>query len=191
MKLEKNYAPGTIRKRIGALSRTWTPTCASTRTFRSATPEPPAPRRGRVQRQGRRRVRKLGKEAKEDVVRERRFSPRRVRSIIRALAGEKREDRERPLELKEADALRMLFLPSTTAVSGFARPTPSLPEQIDMRRRVLKIRTSKQWYGRVKMRRCRCGRSCTPPSRTTCRCASSGPTSRSTRGGTARGRKST
>jgi integrase len=153
MKLEKNYAPGTIRKRIGALSRTLDAYLRKHPDLQIGNPLNLLPRGAAAYNaKDAADVRKLGKEAKVDVERERRFSPGEFEKIIRALAGEKRVDRERPLELKEADALRMLFLAIYYSGVRLREAYTILPEQIDMRRRVLKIRTSKQWYGRVKMR---------------------------------------
>jgi integrase len=153
MKLEKNYAPGTIRKRIGALSRCLDAYLRKHPEIQLGNPLRLLPR-GAASYNGKdaQEARKLGKDAKEDSVRERRLHAGEFDRIVRALAGEKRDDRERPLELKEADALRMLFLLVYYSGIRLREAYTLTAGQVRMRDRSLDIRSSKQWYGRVKMR---------------------------------------
>jgi integrase len=98
LKRENNLAPGTVRKRVGALSRAldWylrshpdvamsnplrlLPKGYSTYTAKDAAALKAT--KGRV---------------KTDVIRDRRLQPEEEQAIVRALSGQKRPDRERPL----------------------------------------------------------------------------------------------
>jgi integrase len=153
MKLTRNYAPGTIRKRVGALSRCLDAYLRKHPDIQLGNPLRLLPRgAASYNAKDADEAKKLGKQPRVDEVRERRLHPGEFDRILRALAGEKRPDRERPLDLKEADALRMLFL--VLAYSGVRlREAYTLTAgQLDMRRRVMRIRSSKQWYGRVAWR---------------------------------------
>jgi integrase len=153
MKLQRNYAPGTIRKRIGALSRCLDAYLRKHPDVQLGNPLRLLPRGAATYNaKDAAEARKLGKEAKQDEVRERRLHPGEFERVIRALAGEKREDRERPLELKEADALRMLFLLVYYSGIRLREAYTITAGQLRMRDRALEVRSSKQWYGRVKMR---------------------------------------
>ena len=153
MKLERNYAPGTIRKRIGALSRCLDAYLRKHPDIQLGNPLRLLPRGAAAYNaKDAEEARKLGKAPKEDVVRERRLHPGEFERIIRTLAGEKRPDRERPLDLKEADALRMLFLLVYYSGIRLREAYTLTTRQVRMRDRALDIRSSKQWYGRVKMR---------------------------------------
>lgn len=153
MKYEKNYAPGTIRKRISSLSRcldwwlrrhpdlTWgnhlklLPRGASTYTAKDA-----------------RVVADAGKQAKQDVVRDRRLLPGELDRIAAALRGEKRPDRERPLSNKDGLAFPTLFY--LILYTGLRLREAYLLETswIDLKRATIRLRCSKQWYGREKWR---------------------------------------
>ena len=161
MKLVRNYAPGTIRKRIGALSRTLDAYLRKHPDIQLGNPLRLLPRGAAAYNaKDAEEVKKLGKEAKEDVTRERRLHPGEFERIIAALSGQKRgegaleklEPRERPLDLRQADALRMLFLLIFYSGIRLREAYTITAGQLRMRERVIKIRSSKQWYGRVKFR---------------------------------------
>ena len=153
MKHEKNYAPGTIRKRVSSLSRaldwwlrrhpelTWgnplklLPRGASTYTAKDA-----------------RVVSENGKQAKQDMVRDRRLLPGELDRIKAALRGEKRPDRERPLSAKDGLAFPTLFY--VILYGGMRLREAYMLESswIDLKRSTIRLRCSKQWYGREKWR---------------------------------------
>lgn len=153
MKLSQNFAPGTIRKRLGALSRCLDDYLRKHPDVTVGNPLRLLPRGASTYNaQDREQVEKLGKVAKVDEVRKRRLNPGEYAKIIKALAGEKREDRERPLDLKEADGLRMLFLLIYLTGLRLREAYTMRAGQLLIRERVVRVRSSKQWYGRVKWR---------------------------------------
>lgn len=153
MKIQDNLAPGTIRKRVGALSRCLDDYLRTHKDMNIGNPLRLLPRGAATYNaKDRDEVKKLGGEAKEDVTRARRLQPGEYGRIIDALAGKKREDRERALDLKDADALRMLFLLIYYTGVRLREAYTLRAKQVLMRERVLRIRSSKQWYGREKWR---------------------------------------
>ncbi len=156
MKLEQNFAPGTIRKRVGALSRCLDDYLRKHPDVTVANPLRLLPRGASTYNaQDRAHLDKLGdadKVAKVDVVRDRRLKPGEYVRIIKALAGEKREDKERALDLKEADGLRMLFLLIYLTGVRLREAYTMRVGQLQLRERVVKVKSSKQWYGREKWR---------------------------------------
>lgn len=162
LKLERNFAPGTIRKRVGSLSRCldwWLrqhpdamvgnplrllPKGAATYTpkDRADIEALNAAAGGHV---------KL-KVAKEDIQRERRLLPGELERIERVLAGELRPDRERTIKLDDAPAVHAMFL--LILCTGLRlRETYTLRRgQFSLAKRVIRARASKQWHGKVKYR---------------------------------------
>ena len=162
LKLERNFAPGTIRKRIGSLSRAldwWLrkhpdamvgnplkllPRGAATYSERdaellarlaaNATPD------------------EKPKVVKEDVVRDRRLKPGELEQILAVLDGHKRDDRERALDLRHQAALRVLFLLIYNTGMRLREAYTLTRGQIDLARRSIRVRSSKQWRGKVKFR---------------------------------------
>lgn len=153
MKHTNNYAPGTIRKRIASLSRCldwWLrrnpdlphgnplkllPRGASTYTAKDA-----------------RVAAESGKQVKQDVVRDRRLLPGELDRIAAALRGEKRPDRERPLSAKDGLAFPTLFY--VILYTGMRLREAYMLETswVDLKRSIIRLRCSKQWYGREKWR---------------------------------------
>jgi integrase len=153
MKLIDNLAPGTIRKRIGAVSRCIDDYLRQHPDVQVANPLRLLPRGSATYTaQEAERAVKLDLVAKRDQVRDRRLQPGEYGRIIKALAGEKRADRERPLDLKEADALRMLFVLIYQSGVRLREAYTLRAGQLQMRARVLRIQSSKQWHGRVVFR---------------------------------------
>lgn len=153
MKLVQNFAPGTIRKRLGALSRCLDDYLRKHPDVTVGNPLRLLPRGASTYNaQDRNQVEKLDLKAKVDQVRDRRLKAGEYTRIIKALAGEKRLDRERPLDLKEADALRMLFLLIYNTGIRLREAYTMTTQQLQLKARVIRVRSSKQWYGREKWR---------------------------------------
>lgn len=151
LKVERNLAPGTIRKRVASLRRAldwhlrqhpalqWSnPLRLLARDFAAYRPD------------DERLVEAAGGEVKRDVERDRRLQPGEEQRIRAALAGEKRPDRERALV--PDPAFRLLFLLILHTGLRLIEAYTLRCDQIDLARRVISVRSSKQRQGRVKVR---------------------------------------
>lgn len=153
MKLLANYAPGTIRKRIGALSRCLDDYLRHHPDINIANPLRLLPRGAAAYNaQDAAQMVALDKKPKIDQVRERRLRPGELEAIYAALAGHKRDDRERPLDLKEGAALRMLFELILWSGVRLREAYMLRVSQVRLQARTLHVKSSKQWYGREKYR---------------------------------------
>lgn len=151
LKVKRNLAPGTIRKRVASLRRAldwhlrqhpalqWSnPLRLLERDFATYRPD------------DERLVLEAGGQVKRDEERERRFHPGEEARIMAALAGEKREDRERALV--PDPAFRLLFLLILHTGLRLREAYTLRCDQIGLARRVISVRSSKQRHGRVKVR---------------------------------------
>lgn len=145
LKLKANLAPGSIRKRIGALARAidWymrrTPDVAVGNPLRSL-PRGSATYSAKDAAE----AKKLGKKARQDKVRERRLLPGEHERILRALAGDKRADKQRALDVDED--LRDLYLLVLHTGIRLREAYTIRADQVGAR--VLRIKSTKQWHGR-------------------------------------------
>lgn len=115
MKVEQNLAPGTIRKRVGALARMldWhLRRDAETGAQPLANPLRLLPKNYSAYNEHERREVSAdpNKKVKIDVERDRRLAEGEEACILAAMNGEKREDRQRPLLMPERQAMIDLFL---------------------------------------------------------------------------------
>ena len=164
MKLDasKNYAPSTIRKRIGSLSRCFDWWLRQADGVNFGNPLKLLPR-GLASYNGKDREEIAQANAagvpgaqalsvRVDVSRERRLFPGEQEKIERAMAGEKRPDRERALDAPDMPALSVLF--SLIVWTGLRlREAYTLTRgQVQLDALKLRVRTSKQWHGNVKWR---------------------------------------
>ena len=150
----KPIAPSTIRKRIGALGRVldW--------HWRRVTPQgelPPAnplrllPRGYSLYSQGEaNELAKFDKVAKRDQMRNRRLAPGEEDRILAALAGEKRPDRERALDVDPAFA--MLFRMIVATGMRLREAYRLRVDQVDIKRRLINVEGSKGHRGVIKPR---------------------------------------
>lgn len=152
LKRERHLAPGSIRKRVAALAhaldahhrrqeRTWAnPLRNLARGYSTYSEEDVSSLAAR------------GKSARTDVKRDRRLDHGEEKRIRAALAGEKREDRERPLEMPDGPALTMLF--DLIVLSGMRlREAYTLRvDQIDLPRATINVNGSKAKVGTAKPR---------------------------------------
>lgn len=159
MKLQHTYAPGTIRKRIGALSRCIDDYLRKHPDALVGNPLKLLPRgAASYNSHDTARLAKLDKAPKQDVTRERRLLPRQgdvageYDRIMAVLNGFKRPDRERALQLKEGIAFRMLFLLILHTGLRLMEAYMLTVSQVDLAGKNLRVRASKQWHGRVKYR---------------------------------------
>lgn len=164
MKLDqdKNYAPSTIRKRIGSLSRCLDWWLRQAKDVNFGNPLKLLPRGlAAYSSKDSSDVAALNANAKEggksikvrvDVHRERRLLPGEWEKICAALAGERRQDRERALSGEDRPALAMLFSLIVWTGLRLREAYTITRDQVHLDSRKLAIRTSKQWHGRVKWR---------------------------------------
>lgn len=165
MKLDqdKNYAPSTIRKRIGALSRCldWWLRQAKDVNFGNPLKLLPRGLAAYSSKDGQ-DVAALNAAAAEDggksirvrvdVHRERRLRPGEFDKITAALAGAQRPDRERPLSGEDRPALAMLFTLIVWTGLRLREAYTLARGQVNLEARKIAVSTSKQWHGRVKWR---------------------------------------
>lgn len=162
LKIERNFAPGTIRKRIGSLSRALDWWLRKHPDALVGNPLKLLPRgAASYSERDAELLAKLASNAapedkpkvvKEDVVRDRRLKPGELEQILAVIDGHKREDRERPLDLRHQAALRVLFLLIYNTGMRLREAYTLTRGQIDLARRSIRVRSSKQWRGKVKFR---------------------------------------
>lgn len=162
LKLERNFSPGTIRKRVGSLSRCldwWlrqhpdamvgNPLRLLPKGAATYTPKDRADIEALNAAAGDQARPKV---AKEDVQRERRLLPGELERIERVLAGERRPDRERTIKLDDAPALRAMFLLILYTGLRLREAYTLRRGQFGLATRVIRAKASKQWHGKVKYR---------------------------------------
>lgn len=154
LKLERRLAPGSIRKRVGSLAR------AIDWHHRTVTPPgqlPPAnplrllPRGySAYSRADAEALATGGHQVKRDQVRDRRLLPEEGERIERALAGVKREDRERALQLDPA--FTMLYRLVLDTGLRLREAYRLRCDQVDLVRCVIAVEGSKGHRGHIKPR---------------------------------------
>ena len=162
LKLERNFAPGTIRKRVGSLSRCLDWWLRQHPDAMVGNPLRLLPKGASVYTaKDRADIESLNaaaggltklRVAKEDVHRERRLLPGELERIERVLAGERRPDRERTIKLDDAPALRTMFLLILFTGLRLREAYTLRRGQFSLATRVIRAKASKQWHGKVKYR---------------------------------------
>jgi integrase len=156
MKLEQHLAPGTIRKRVGGLARVLDWHLATHAAADAVAPVNPL----RLLPKGysqytaaeRERMAQQGLPAKVDQHRDRRVLPAEEAAIRRALAGEKRPDRERPWA-EAGDAPMTLLFDVLVSTGLRLREAYRLRvDQVDPGKGVLRVEGSKGVRGQAKPR---------------------------------------
>jgi integrase len=144
MKREQHLAPSTIRHYVGALARSldW----AGRHGVECVTPNPlrKLPQRYAIYTDvDVRAVNAMGKEAPEDVERDRRLVSDEEARIRRILAGEKPDGRERPLELRNQAALECLFDLALESAMRLREMFTVAVDQVDFERRTIFLEKTK------------------------------------------------
>lgn len=153
MKLEQNLSPSTIRKRVGSLSRTIDWKLRKVPDMLPSNPLKILPRGASTYTvQDQKLVKAAGKVVKADQERDRRQEAGEHEAIMRALAGEKRKDRERPMELKYGHALTVLYNVIIDTGMRLREAYRLKRGQVDLKMRLFNVSTSKQRHGQVKFR---------------------------------------
>ncbi len=153
MKLEHNLAPSTIRKRVQALARAIDAHLRRTPDAMAGNPLRLLPKGYSTYTQGdREAVAKLAATGQEvavrvDQVRDRRLHDGEEAGILRALAGHKRDGRERALDVDPEFTL--LFRTILHTGLRLREAYRLRVDQIDLQRRVARPQVTKLWHGKV------------------------------------------
>lgn len=153
LKVKNNLAPNSIRHRVQALGRAIDEYLRRNPKQKFMNPTKLLPKGYSTYTDvDQRLVEAAGKEAKEDVQRDRRLHPGEEAKIIAVLSGKQNEDKERGLMLLGGNALLTMFL--LIAYSGLRlREAYTLKRhQIDLEGKVMRVQSSKQWRGKVVFR---------------------------------------
>lgn len=152
MKRDRRMAPGTIRKRVSALAIALD---AHHRALEKAWANPLRllPRGYATYSQDDEQVlAEQGATVRVDVHRDRRLDADEESRILSALAGEKRPDRERPLDLPDGPALTMLFDLILDTGMRLREAYTLRVDQIDLERSTINVNGSKAKVGSKKPR---------------------------------------
>jgi integrase len=135
MKLRRNFAPGTIRKRVGALSRA-IDAYLRKHELELQNPLKLLPDRYSVYNDvDAEKVQAVGLKVKRDEVRQRRLEPGEEQRIM--------------AQLKDRPHLRLLFLVILHTGARLKEAYTLMRKQIDLKAKVIRFKKSKQWYGKV------------------------------------------
>jgi integrase len=154
MKLEKNYAPGTIRKRLGSMKRAldwWIRVGGPAEADLPGWSNPLSllPRGAATyNRSDAARVEKLGGAAKSDAARERRMSQEEFVRVWTVLHGQPCREGGKVYSYHHIEAMRGLFVLIYFTGLRLREAFTLTVGQIDMEGRLIHVNTSKQWHGR-------------------------------------------
>lgn len=153
LKIQKNLAPNSIRQRIQGLGRAIDEYLRNNPTVKFQNPVKLLPKGySSYNDVDVKLVQAAGKKVRVDVSRDRRLGLGEQERIVQVLSGLQRDDRERGLMLLGGNALLTMFL--LIVYSGLRlREAYTLTRgQIDLAGKVIRVRSTKQWRGRVKFR---------------------------------------
>lgn len=148
LKIKANLAPGSVRKRVGTLSRAIDDHLRQNPTATITNPLKLLPKRySSYSERDAVLVRAVNGAVKTDVERERRLAPGEEERIVAALRGRKREDRERALTPSEDMAMLFVLLICTGLRLKEAYSLHI--DQVDLRSKIITARKSKLWHGKT------------------------------------------
>lgn len=142
MKREQNLAPSTLRKHTGALSRCldwlaaegsmpFNPLRSLAKGYATYTPADVAA------------LKRTEGVAKTDTERDRRLEPEEEKAIRLILAGEKPKDRQRALELRHPEALRLLFDMALESAMRMREMFTLTVNQVDLKKQTIFLEKTK------------------------------------------------
>lgn len=153
MKRNANLAPSTIRKRIGSLSRALDWWLRTHPDVSLGNPLKLLPRGAATYTAtDKAAVLAAGGQVKADKARDHRVAGEVLQNIVNALNGAKRPDRERPVVRADDLEFRTLFWLIFYTGLRLREAYTLAPGQIDLERRTIRARTSKQWHDGEKYR---------------------------------------
>lgn len=153
LKVQNNLAPNSIRHRVQALGRSIDEYLRKNPKVVMANPVRLLPKGySTYTTVDVKLVEAAGKEAREDVERDRRLHRGEEARIVEVLAGKQRDDRPRGLMLLGGNALLTMF--TMIVYSGLRlREAYTLRRgQIDLESKVMRVQSSKQWRGKIVFR---------------------------------------
>lgn len=128
----ENASPSTIRKKVGALARCLDWLVRRSDTMLVANPLRMLPKRYATTANGR-----------KDVERDRRLLEGEEQRILSILNKEKPEDRQRPLELPDAEALRVMFILALETAMRLREIYTLTADQVDLEQRTVYLEKTK------------------------------------------------
>ena len=153
LKVEKNLSPTSIKHRIQALSRAIDEYLRHNLDVKISNPVKLLPKGystySDVDAQ---MVKAKGGKVKVNEARDRRLLPGEHEKILAVLSGYERPDRARGLELKGGDALLTLYLLILNTGLRLREAYTLTRGQVDMERKVLHVKETKQWRGKISFR---------------------------------------
>lgn len=148
-KIEANLAPGTIRKRVGALARCFDWVLQRYPGRLAANPLRSLPKRySAYTEKESSELKKTGRSIRVDISRDRRLADGEEAEILRCIDGHKRPDRERPLDMPERDHFRALFLLIINTGLRLREAYSLRAWQIDLDKKTINVGESKRKKGR-------------------------------------------
>lgn len=150
LKVEKNYTPGSIRKRVNVVSKALDWFLRSHPESKFVNPLHLLPKGYSVYtKTDGDKARAAGGQSKVDTVRDRRLSVGEDERIRAALRGEKRPDRERALNLPDGDAMLHLFEVILHTGLRLREAYRLRREWIDLEGKTIRVQSSKQRHEKV------------------------------------------
>jgi integrase len=153
LKVQNNLSPNSIRHRIQALGRAIDEYLRHNPELKMVSPTRLLPKGySSYTDVDRKLVQAAGGKPKADVQRDRRLHPGEQDRIVWVLSGNERADRERGLQLLGGNALLTLFLVIVHSGLRLREAYLLTRGQIDLDGKVMRVRCSKQWRGKVAFR---------------------------------------
>lgn len=149
LKLQKNLAPSSIRKRVGSLSRAIDEYARQMPDLNLANPLKLLPPRYSAYTGHDKAAAAV---VKIDKPRDRRLAPDEEERIVAAMRGEKRADRERILAQADWPAMRVMFITILYTGLRLKEAYTLRRSNVDLKAKVLRAQKSKLWHGKVEFK---------------------------------------
>lgn len=153
LKVQNNLSPNSIRHRVQALGRAIDEYLRHNPELKMVSPTRLLPKGySSYTDVDRKMVQATGGAPKADVQRDRRLHPGEQDRIVWALCGNERADRQRGLQLQGGNALLTLFILIVNSGLRLREAYLLTRGQVDLEAKVMRVKCSKQWRGKVAFR---------------------------------------
>ena len=153
LKVENNLTPSSIKHRVQALGRSIDEYLRHHEDLVMANPTKLLPKGySNYSDVDTKLAQANGKDAKENISRDRRLKEGENEKIVAVLSGWERPDRERGLQLKGGNALLTMYLLIVNTGLRLKEAYTLTRGQVDMESKVIRAQNSKQWRGKVSFR---------------------------------------